>query len=72
MSPWAEEFAAWRRAQMAKEASQDTPAEVPAEAEDTHHLQETNGCAILDSGATMACSSTVAAEEIQVQRLRQK
>ena len=69
MSPWAEEFAAWRRAQMAKEASQDTPAEEPAE--DTNHLQETKGCAILDSGATMTCSSTVAAEEIQVQRLRQ-
>ena len=34
-------------------------------------LEETNGCAILDSGATVMCSSTVDAEEIQMQRLRQ-
>ena len=34
-------------------------------------LEETKGCAILDSGATVMCSSTVAAEEIQMRRLRQ-
>ena len=35
-------------------------------------LEETKGCAILDSGATVMCSSTLAAEEIQLQRLRQQ
>ena len=34
-------------------------------------LEETKGCAILDSGATVMCSSTIAADEIQLQRLRQ-
>ena len=33
-------------------------------------LDDTKGCAILDSGATLMCSSTVVAEEIQEQRLR--
>ena len=67
MSPWADEFAEWRRAQQAEEAQQD----LPEPTADVNHLEETRGCAILDSGATMTCSSTVAAEEIQVQRLRQ-
>ena len=31
---------------------------------------ETKGCAIMDSGATVVCSSTAAAEEIRMQRLR--
>ena len=35
-------------------------------------LEETRGCAILDSGATVMCSSTAAADEIQLQRLRQQ
>ena len=37
--------------------------------EDVNTLEETKGCAILDSGATVLCSSTVAATEIQEQRL---
>ena len=32
---------------------------------------EDKGCAIMDSGATVMCSSTLAAGEIQVQRLHQ-
>ena len=32
-------------------------------------LEETKGCAILDSGATVMCSLTLAAEEVQMQRL---
>ena len=59
MTPWAEEFAEWR-------AQQDSP--LPTE--DVNTLEETKGCAILDSGATVMCSSTAAAEEIQMQRLR--
>ena len=39
--------------------------------EPVNGLEETKGCAILDSGATVMCSSTVAAEEIQMQRRRQ-
>ena len=39
--------------------------------EDVNTLGETKGCAILDVGATVMCSSAVAAEEIQGQRLRQ-
>ena len=34
-------------------------------------LEETKGCAIMDSGASIMCSSTIAAEEIQMQRLNQ-
>ena len=64
MSPWANEFAEWRAQQL------ETHEE--AEEEDAHALEETKGCAILDSGATVMCSSTVAADEIQVQRLRQQ
>ena len=39
--------------------------------EQVNTLMETRGCAILDSGATVMCSSTAAAEEVQMQRLRQ-
>ena len=39
--------------------------------DDINGLEETRGCAILDSGATVMCSSTVAAEEIQLQRINQ-
>ena len=60
MTPRAKEFAEWR-------AQQDSP----EPAEDVNTLDETKGCAILDSGATVMCSSTAAAEEIQMQRLRQ-
>ena len=34
--------------------------------------EETKGCAILDSGATVMCSSTIAAGELQTQRLNRK
>ena len=64
MTPWAAEFAEWR-------ARQDQPAPAEEPFEDVYILEETKGCAILDSGATVMCSSTVAAEEIQMQRLRQ-
>ena len=40
--------------------------------EDMHGLEETKGCAVLDSGATAMCSSTTVAEEIQSQRLNQQ
>ena len=53
MSPWANEFAEWRAAPME---------ELPSE-EEVNTLEETKGCAILDSGATVMCSSTSAAEE---------
>ena len=38
---------------------------------DINGLEETKGCAILDSGATVMCSSAVVAEEIQMQRINQ-
>ena len=41
------------------------------ELDDVNGLGETKGCAIIDSGATVMCSSTAAAEEIQMQRLNQ-
>ena len=34
-------------------------------------LRKPKGCAIIDSGATIMCSSTVAAEEIQMRRINQ-
>ena len=63
MSPWANEFAEWRRGMEPGLASgsQDTG--------DINGLEETRGCAVLDSGATVMCSSTVAAEAIQQQRM---
>ena len=39
------------------------------ETEDVNGLEETRGCAVLDSGATVMCSSTIAAEAIQQQRM---
>ena len=62
MTPWANDFADWR-------AQQTEPHD--CETEKVNSLEETKGCAILDSGATVMCSSTLAAEEIQLQRLRQ-
>ena len=44
-------------------------ADTHAVEEDINGLEETKGCATLDSGATVMCSSTVAAEEIQTQRI---
>ena len=38
-------------------------------AEAANALEEKKGCAIVDSGATVMCSPTLAAEEIQMQRL---
>ena len=63
MTPWANEFAEWRKTQSITEK--------PEETEDVNGLEETKGCAIIDSGATIMCSSTVAAEEIQMQRINQ-
>ena len=40
--------------------------------EEISGLEETKGCVILGSGATIVCSSTIAAEEIQKQRLNQQ
>ena len=72
MSPWAQDFAEWRAKQAQKEAMQSEIEELDADLEDqVNTLMETKGCAIMDSGATVMCSSTAAAEEIQTQRLRQ-
>ena len=46
--------------------------DVQANDEEVNGLEETKGCAVLDSGATIMCSSTVAAEEIQLQRLNRQ
>ena len=100
MSPWAEDFAQWRRdfieatvasasSEMASglvpdasdayaygdapnvERKPDRP-DVQANDEEVNGLEETKGCAVLDSGATIMCSSTVVAEEIQLQRLNRQ
>ena len=55
MTPWAAEFAEWR-------ARQDQPATPEVSPADENTFEETQGCAILYSGATVMCSSTVAAE----------
>ena len=73
MTPWADDFRQWREAQSLGNndpglASGSLPQQ---EAEDINGLEETRGCAILDSGATVMCSSTIAAEEIQMQRINQ-
>ena len=70
MTPWAEEFAEWRRAQALQEGS-GLPSE-PYPTDNINGLEETKGCAVLDSGATINCSSTTAAGEIQMQRLNQQ
>ena len=65
MSPWAAEFAEWRAAQQALQDSQvSLEDENVCGNEDVNTLEETKGCAILDSGATVMCSYTAAAEEI--------
>ena len=98
MSPWAEDFAQWRRdfiEETAASASSGTASGLVPDApdayayadadaaatetepvqtreEEVNGLEETKGCAVLDSGATIMCSSTVAAEEIQMQRLNRQ
>ena len=59
----------WQQAQF--QLPQQGPGWSSGSYEDVNTLEETKGCAILDSGATVMCSSTIAAEEIQVQRLNQ-
>ena len=67
MSPWANEFAEWRARELGlASGSQSQP---PPEVDDVNGLEETRGCAVLDSGATVMCSSTIAAEAIQQSRL---
>ena len=102
MSPWAEDFAQWRRdlieATVASASSEmasglvpdasDVYADVDADAtetepdrpnvehkpdrpdvqandEEVNGLEETKGCAVLDFGATIMCSSTIAAEKFK-------
>ena len=66
MSPWANEFAEWRQA---REPGLASGSQHQNDAEDVNGLEETRGCAVLDSGATVMCSSTVVAEAIQQQRM---
>ena len=82
MTPYAEDFVAWRRSQsyagvaiMAPGMSPGASASATAADDDDDVnalLEEPNGCAVLDSGATVMCASTLAAEEIQMQRLKQE
>ena len=82
MTPYAEDFAAWRRSQSSAGVAPMAPgmpsgASASAAAADEDDdvnamLEETKGCAVMDSGATVMCSSTLAAEEIQMQRLKQE
>ena len=67
----AEADAAKTASGLASDAGADAYARAD-DAEDVNGLEETKGCAILDSGATVMCSSTVAAEEIQMQRLNRE
>ena len=55
MAPWANEFAEWR----AREARQteNLPEDDPEPLEDVNTLEETKGCAIIDSGTAVLCSS---------------
>ena len=73
MTPWADDFRQWREAQaignLDPGLSSGSPPQI--EVEDINGLEETKGCAIIDSGATVMCSSTNAAEEIQMQRINQ-
>ena len=73
MSPWADEFRQWREAQAFGNQDPGLASGSPPQngVEDINGLEETKGCAILDSGATVMCSSTIVAEEIQMQRLNQ-
>ena len=64
MSPWANDFAEWRKAQSMKpqrEPGLVSGSQHPNDVEDINGLEERTGCAILDSGATIMCSSTAVA-----------
>ena len=65
MTPWADEFAEWRRNRsMNEERGLGLPSGPQQdETDDVDGLGETKGRAIIDSGATVMCSSTAAAEE---------
>ena len=72
MSPCTSDFAPWRSGRLFVDAAEqasgmsfDAYADVDV-AEDANVLEETRGCAILDSGATVMCSSTLAADGIQM------
>ena len=56
---------------MAPGMSSGANADIPATDDEEIHamLEETKGCAVMDSGATVMCSSTLAAAEIQMQRI---
>ena len=68
MPPWKEQWQQFRRGRAEREQREREEAEME---EDIHGLEKTKGCAIWDSGATVMCSSTIAAEENQMQILRQ-
>ena len=73
MTPWADDFRQGREAQALGDQDPGLASGPPPqnEAEDINGLGETQGCAILDFGATVMCSSTTVAEEIYMQRLNQ-
>ena len=75
MTPWANDFAELRAKQSSMLIQLEQPSGESSHGEpkdEANTLEETKGCAIMDSGATVMCSSTAAADEIQVQRLRQQ
>ena len=84
MTPYADDWRKWRESQssagdavMAPGMSSGVSASAAATADDDEDdvnamLEETRGCAVMDSGATVMCSSTLAAEAIQEQRLNQQ
>ena len=77
MTPWADEFAAWFSGHAHSTAVAETApgmlsgSDAAVADEDANALEETKGCALLDDGTTVMCSSTLAAEEMQMQRLHQ-
>ena len=82
MTPDAEDFVAWRRSQSSAGVALKAPgmssgasasAAAPDDNDDLNAmLEETKGCVVMDSGATVMCSSTLAAEAIQMQRLNRE
>ena len=63
MTPCARDIAEWR-ARQAQHEYLGPPGDV-------NTLEATKGCASMDSGATVVCSSTPAAEGVHTQRARQ-